>query len=125
MGGPGGPVPPHFLADQLTLSQPGGAHYPHPALRAPPDFPTLRRPCTCTATGSEKPIQPACRKKLVHFAKLISIPKCGYFQLRCFFRSVQYWLRIQVKTYITNRNFMSLTRSIPIFFKAFCAHYEV
>ena len=26
-GGPGGPVPPHCLSDQLTLSQPGGAHY--------------------------------------------------------------------------------------------------
>ena len=44
VGGPGGPVPPHFLADQLTLSQPGGAHYPHLVLRAPPDFQTLRRP---------------------------------------------------------------------------------
>ena len=47
VGGPGGPVPPHFLADQLTLSQPGGAHYPHPVLRATPDFQTLRRPCEC------------------------------------------------------------------------------
>ena len=36
---------PKFLADQLTLSQPGGAHSPHPVLRAPPDFQTLRRPC--------------------------------------------------------------------------------
>ena len=28
---------PQFLADQLTLSQPagGGAHFPHPVLRAP------------------------------------------------------------------------------------------
>ena len=40
-GGPGGLVPPHFLSDQLTLSQPGGAHYPHPVLRAPQIF----RPC--------------------------------------------------------------------------------
>ena len=39
---------PHFLSDQLTLSQPGGAHYPHPVLRAPPDFQTLRRPCIIT-----------------------------------------------------------------------------
>ena len=31
-------------ADQLTLSQPGGAHYPHPVVRATPDFQTLRRP---------------------------------------------------------------------------------
>ena len=36
---------PQFLVDQLTLSQPGGAHSPHPVLRAPPDFQTLRRPC--------------------------------------------------------------------------------
>ena len=41
----GGARSPHFLADQLTLSQPVGAHYPHPVLRAPPDFQTLRRPC--------------------------------------------------------------------------------
>ena len=37
-------LPPQFLADQLILSQPGGAHYPHPVLQAPPDFQTLRRP---------------------------------------------------------------------------------
>ena len=36
----------HFLVDQLTLSQPGGAHYPHPVLRALLDFQTLRRPCS-------------------------------------------------------------------------------
>ena len=35
---------PKFL-DTLTLSQPGGAHYPYPVLRAPTDFQTLRRPC--------------------------------------------------------------------------------
>ena len=45
-GGLGGLKPPQFLADQLTLSQPGGAHYPHPVLQAPPDFQTLRWPCT-------------------------------------------------------------------------------
>ena len=44
-GGLGGLQPPQFLADQLTLSQPGGAHYPHLVLRAPPGFQTLRRPC--------------------------------------------------------------------------------
>ena len=38
-------APPHFLVDQLTLSQPEGAYYPHPVIRAPPDFQTLRRPC--------------------------------------------------------------------------------
>ena len=39
---------PQFFADQLTLSQTGGAHYPRPVLRAPPDFQTLRRPCHVT-----------------------------------------------------------------------------
>ena len=36
-------VPPtlQFLADQLTLSQPGGVHYPHPVFRAPPGFSDL------------------------------------------------------------------------------------
>jgi len=29
----------------LTLSQPGGAYYPHPVLQAPQDFQTFRRPC--------------------------------------------------------------------------------
>ena len=43
--GAGGARAPHLLADQLTLSQPGGAHYPHPVLRAPPPshFQTLRQ----------------------------------------------------------------------------------
>ena len=45
--GGGGHVPPHSLADQLTLSQPGGAHYPHPVVCAPQDFQTLRRPWLC------------------------------------------------------------------------------
>ena len=45
-GGGWGASAPQFLADQLTLSQPGGGgHYPHTALQAPPDFQTLRRPC--------------------------------------------------------------------------------
>ena len=47
--GPGGHMPPHFLADQLTLSQPGRAHYPHQVLRATPDFQTLQRPCYYTS----------------------------------------------------------------------------
>ena len=37
-GAGGGMCPPHFLADQLTLSQPGGAHYHHPLLCAPQIF---------------------------------------------------------------------------------------
>jgi hypothetical protein len=44
-GGVGGLKPPQFSADQLTLSRPGGTHYPHPVLVAPPVFQTLRRPC--------------------------------------------------------------------------------
>ena len=39
VGGSGGHVPSHFLADQLTLFQPGeegGAQYPHLILRVPP-----------------------------------------------------------------------------------------
>ena len=38
LGVPGVPWHTQILADQLTLFQPGGAHYP------PPDFQTLRRP---------------------------------------------------------------------------------
>ena len=44
-GGPGGLLPPHFLSDQLTLSQPGGQIIPTIVLRAPPEFQTLRRAC--------------------------------------------------------------------------------
>ena len=44
-GRQGGRTTPHFFADQLTLSRPGGAHYPHPVLLAPPDFQTLRHAC--------------------------------------------------------------------------------
>ena len=32
----GGLQPSQFLTDQLTLSQPGGAHHPHPVLQARP-----------------------------------------------------------------------------------------
>ena len=35
--GAGGPVPPHFLADQLTLSQPGG-HIIPTQYYVPPGF---------------------------------------------------------------------------------------
>ena len=40
-GGPEGHVPPHFLTDQLTLSQPGGAHYAHHITACPPGFSDL------------------------------------------------------------------------------------
>ena len=43
--GAGGAAAPQILADQLTLSQPGGLIMPTTVLRAPsPDFQTLRRP---------------------------------------------------------------------------------
>jgi hypothetical protein len=45
-GGAGGHVPPQFLAEQLTLSQPGGQIMPTTVLSALPDFQTLRRPCS-------------------------------------------------------------------------------
>ena len=44
-GGVGGARAPHFLAEQLTLSQPGGQIMPTTVLSALPDFLTLRRPC--------------------------------------------------------------------------------
>ena len=41
---PGGAMAP--LADQLTLSQPGGgADYAHQIIMAPPDYQTFLRPC--------------------------------------------------------------------------------
>ena len=44
-GGPKGPVPlPPFLADQSTLSQPGGQIMPLTLLLTPPDFLTFRHP---------------------------------------------------------------------------------
>ena len=42
LGGPGGPLAPQYLADQLTLFQPGRADYPHLLLLAPPMFFTFR-----------------------------------------------------------------------------------
>ena len=35
---------PQILADQLTLTQPGGADYAHQILLSPPDFQTFLRP---------------------------------------------------------------------------------
>ena len=54
--GPGGHVPPpfHFLADQLTLSQPGGDTLSPPSITCPPDFLTLRRPCILSNLHCEK-----------------------------------------------------------------------
>ena len=42
VGGPEGHVPPHFLADQLTLSQPGGGHIIPTQYYVPPQ---IFRPC--------------------------------------------------------------------------------
>ena len=40
-----GAVAPQFLAEQLTLYQPGGVDYAHHSTTSPPpDFQTLRRP---------------------------------------------------------------------------------
>ena len=41
-GGPGGPLAPQYLSDQLTLFEPGRADYPHLSLLAPPIFFTFR-----------------------------------------------------------------------------------
>ena len=41
VGGPGGPVPPHFLADQLTISQPGGGTLSLPSTTSPPGISDL------------------------------------------------------------------------------------
>ena len=39
--GQGGQLPPQILADQLTLSQPGGADYAHHSTTCPPGFLTF------------------------------------------------------------------------------------
>jgi hypothetical protein len=44
-GGIWGLQPPQCLAEQLTLSQPGGQIMPTAVLQAPSNFQTLRRPC--------------------------------------------------------------------------------
>ena len=44
-GGQGGPWPPQYFADQLTLFEPGRADYPHLLLLAPPMFFTFRQHC--------------------------------------------------------------------------------
>ena len=41
----GASAPPQCLAEQLTLSQPGGQIMPTTVLQAPSNFQTLRRPC--------------------------------------------------------------------------------
>ena len=50
------------MTDQLTLSQPGGTHYPQSVLCALPDFQTLRRPCAmnrkCCCVKFSKQISP-------------------------------------------------------------------
>ena len=53
-GGPGhwGHWPPQYLADQLTLFEPGRADYPHLLLLASPMFFTFRHHCTSTRNCS-------------------------------------------------------------------------
>jgi len=46
-GGQGGQLPPQILADQLTLSQPGGADYAHHSTTCPPGFLTLAASLSC------------------------------------------------------------------------------
>ena len=50
LGVPGMPKHPQTLADQLTLSQPGGRLFPA-SLLEPSDFQTFLRPCYCTKLG--------------------------------------------------------------------------
>ena len=56
-GGAGGARAPDFLAEQLTLSQPGGQIMPTTVLQALPDFQTLRRPCLYSFYKSKKSIK--------------------------------------------------------------------
>ena len=44
---------PQFLADKLTLFQPGGAHYPYPVLQAPRIF----RPCDGPVVWDDNALQ--------------------------------------------------------------------
>ena len=44
-GGPGEARAPPLFGRSVNPISTRGAHYPHPVLRAPPDFQTLRRPC--------------------------------------------------------------------------------
>ena len=52
----GVPWQPQILADQLTLSQPGGQIMPTYLLMAPPNFQTFRRPCRSTTTTNKDQI---------------------------------------------------------------------
>ena len=70
--GAGGARAPHFLSDQLTLSQPGGAHYPRPLLCAHPDFQTLRRPCSNADYYRQKP-----SRKVLLQTTYCELPECG------------------------------------------------
>ena len=53
-GGTGGAGGHQILADQFTLSQPGGQIMPTTLLLAPfpPDFQTFRHPCVCTSDAA-------------------------------------------------------------------------
>ena len=46
--GAGGGVTPQFLAEQLTLSQPGGADYVYHSTTSPPGFADLATALNCT-----------------------------------------------------------------------------
>ena len=54
IGGPGGPLDPQYLPDQLTLFELGRADYPHLLLLAPPMFFTFRHHCIIKVALSQK-----------------------------------------------------------------------
>ena len=57
LGGPGGPLAPQYLADQLTLFQRGRANYPRLLLLAPPIFFTFRHHCKSMNLSQKKIIR--------------------------------------------------------------------
>ena len=69
--GQGGQLPPQILADQLTLSQPGGADYAHHSTTCPPGFLTLAASLTL--------IQKFANFKNSIYGQKISKGNCGVF----------------------------------------------
>ena len=55
--GQGGQLPPQILADQLTLSQPGGADYAYHSTTCPPGFLTLAASLHMVINWSETPFK--------------------------------------------------------------------
>ena len=89
-GGGGGRIslPPPFLSDQITLSQPGGANYAHIMITCPSDLQTFLQPCKVFKNNSKFASGHDCD----YFVPINEVPT-GHWPLS--FNCLQVWQKVK------------------------------